>query len=346
MSSQAKPSHVMYAFGDVIEFAYPNPDDPRLARVHKKGFLEEIRRASVEEILEYAKLFAVWYDRKLRACPVFEFEDGKVAVAVPNLRAFKPGYYSWIEDLELPRLYYRLVTLTLFRELGFIYSWARINHWISVCLNRVRVKLRRDYGVDFWYLWVIEVHRDGYPHVHILFGLSEYVPALTFKRFLKIFQDAWIDDDGRPLCAPQGVDIRYIGRNVKKVKEYVLEYLVKDHWKVWAIEVKDGVVRARLSTLLIWLLRVRLFGMSQKLRRPEKVSKEKVKFHGRVPLRAVYVRVGYDVPYEDFKREFLRRGMLKFENRYLCLLVPSVVNKDPEADPVEDDPYRELLESF
>jgi hypothetical protein len=210
----------------------------------------------------------------------------------------------------------------------------------------VRVKLRREFGVDVLYLWVVEVHKDGFPHVHILFGVSKFVPALTFQRLLKIFQDAWVDDDGRPLCAPQGVDIRYIGRDVEKVKSYVLKYLVKDHWKVWAIEVKDGLVRARLSTLLIWLFKVRLFGMSLKLRRPEKISKGKVRFHGRVPLRAVYVRVGYDVPYEDFKREFLRRGMLKFEFSYLVLLVPSVVNRDPGVDPKEGDPYRELLEVF
>jgi len=210
----------------------------------------------------------------------------------------------------------------------------------------VRVKLKRDYGVEILYLWVIEVHRDGYPHVHILFGLSRYVPALSFEVLLKIFQEAWVDDEGRPLCAPQGVDIRYIGRDVRRVKEYVLKYLVKDHWKIWHVEVKDGWVRARLSALLIWLFRVRLFGMSQKLKRPEKVKKGKVVFHGRVPLRDVYRRGGYDVPYDEFKRGFLFRGMLKFENIYLPLLVPAVVRRGVDADPVEDDPYKELMERF
>ncbi len=246
-------------FKDVIEYAYPNPDDPKLLRVHKKGFLEEIRQASVEEVLEYAKLFAVWRDKKLRSCPVVEFEDGKIGVGLPKVRSLRKDYYAWIKDLDLPKLNYRLVTLTLFRELGIVYSWSRVNRWISACLHRVRVKLKRDYGVDILYLWVVEVHKDGFPHVHILFGLSRYVPALSFEVLLKIFQDAWVDDDGRKLCAKQGVDIRYIGRDVEKVKNYVLKYLVKDHWKIWAIEVKDGLVRARLSTLLIWLFKVRLF---------------------------------------------------------------------------------------
>jgi hypothetical protein len=334
------------AYGDVVEFAYPNPDHPMLARVHRKGFLDEVKRAPEGEVLEYARLFVVWRDKKLHGCPVLEFEDGMVAVATPKIRALDRRYYEWIKDLELPKCNYRLVTLTLYREIGIIRAWANINHWISACLNRVRVKLRRSYGVDFVYLWVVEVHRDGFPHVHILFGLSRYVPSLTFEVLLKIFQDAWVDDDGRPLCAPQGVDIRYIGRDVKAVKAYVLKYLVKDHWKIWTVEAKDGVVRARLSAMLIWLFRVRLFGMSQGIKRPEKVKKGKAVFHGRVALRKVWVRVGYDMPYEDFKTGFLWRGILKFENKYLFLLVPSAAWRGVDVDPEEEDPYRELIERF
>jgi hypothetical protein len=333
-------------FGDVVEFAYPNPDDPKLARVHKKGFLEEVRGAPVEDVLEYAKLFVVWRDRKLRSCSVLEFDDGKIAVVPPKVRALNRNHYAWIRDLDLPKLYYRLVTLTLYRELGLVYSWAHINRWVSACLHRVRVKLKREFGVDILYLWVVEVHRDGFPHVHIVFGLSDYVPALTFEVLLRVFQEAWVDDGGRPLCAPQGVDIRYVGRNVKAVKRYLLDYLVEDYWEVWGVEVKDGLVRARLSTLLIWLFKVRLFGMSQKLKRPAKVSKGKVVYHGRVLLRSVYQRVGYDMPYEEFKRGFLMRGVLRFENSFLPVLVPSVVDRGVDADPVEDDPYRELIERF
>jgi hypothetical protein len=335
------------AFKDVVEYAYPNPDDPRLLRVHKKGFLDEIRHAPVEEVLEYAKLFVVWRDRKLRSCPVLEFEDGFVAVATPKLRALKKNYYDWVRDLDLPKLNYRLVTLTLFRELGFVYSWSKINRWVSACLHRVRVKLKREYGVDILYLWVIEVHKDGYPHVHILFGLSKFVPALTFHALLRIFQESWVDDDGRPLCAPQGVDIRYVGRDVQRVKDYILKYLVKDHWKVWAVEVKDGMVRVRLSTLLVWLFRVRLFGMSQKLKRVSRVKKGGVRFVGRVPLYSVYRRVGYDMPYEEFKRGFLYRGLLKFDRSYLFVLVPSLASGGVEVEGgVDDDGFRELLEKF
>lgn len=331
---------------DVVEYSYPNPDDPKLLRLHKKGFLEEIKRASEDEILDYARLFVVWCEKKLRSCPVWEYEDGVVGVGVPKVRALRSDYYLWIRDLELPRVYYRLVTLTLYRELGFVYSWANINRWVSACLNRVRVKLRRSYGVDILYLWVIEVHKDGFPHVHILFGLSRYVPALTFEVLLRIFQEAWVDDEGRSLCAPQGVDIRYIGRDVQRVKDYILKYLVKEHWKIWAYDVREGVVRVRLSALLIWLFRVRLFGMSQKLKRFERERKRSVAFRGRVPLVVVYRRVGYDVPYEEFRKEFLRRGVLRFENRYLPILLPSVVRRGVGVDGEEEDLYKEVVERF
>jgi len=151
------------AFGDVIEFAYPDPDDPRLVRVHKKGFLEEVRRLPDSEVLEWSKLYPAWFDRKLRYCPVYEFEDGTVAVRVPKLRALRSDYYAWIRGLDLPKLYYRLVTLTLYREVGLVRAWSKINRWVSACLNRVRVKLKREFGVGIFYLWVVEVHRDGFP---------------------------------------------------------------------------------------------------------------------------------------------------------------------------------------
>jgi hypothetical protein len=331
---------------DVIEFPYPNPDDPKLARVHKKGFAQYIKSASDEEVLEWAKLFPVWRDKKFRYCPVFYFEDsGKVGVSVPKLRCLRSDYYEWIKDLRLPRAYYRLITLTLRRSYGLIRSWANINRWVSSCLHRVRVKLKRDYGVEITYLWAIERHQDGFPHVHIAFGLDRYIPN-SFEVLLKVFQDAWVDDDGNPLCAPQGVDIRYIGRDVKAVKDYLLKYLVKDHWKIWAIEVRDGVVRARVSTLLIWLFKVRLFGMSQNLEKPKKVKKDSVKFVGRVPLHVLYRRVGFDVPYDEFKKGFLLHRMLKFEGSYLPVLVPSVCRGGVEVSPDDDDGFKELLDGF
>ncbi len=86
--------------------------------------------------------------------------------------------------------------------------------------------------------------------------------------------------------------------------------------------------------------------MSQKLKRPVKVSKGKVKFHGSVPLHLVYRRVGYDMPYDEFKKGVLFRGMLKFESSYLPVLVPSVAGRGADADPDEDDLYKDVVESF
>jgi hypothetical protein len=333
--------------GDVVEFRYPNPDDPRLGRVHKKGFSGFIKSASDEEVLEWAKLFPAWRDARFRGCPVFLFEDdGVVAVSVPKLRALRSDYYEWIKDLELPRAYYRFVTLTFYRSVGLIAAWKNVSRWLSACLHRIRVKFKRDYGVEVFYLWAIEVHYDGFPHVHLVFGLDRYVPELSFEVLLKVFREAWVDDCGNPLCAPQGVDIRYVGRDVGVVKEYLLKYLVKDHWKVWAIEVKDGVVRARLSTLLIWLFRVRLFGMSQKLKRPRRVKGGGVKFYGRVSLRALYRRVGFDVPYEEFKRQFLLHRSLKFDVSVLPVLVPSAFRGGVEVCFDDGGGIEELLEGF
>jgi len=52
------------------------------------------------------------------------------------------------------------------------------------------------------------------------------------------------------------------------------------------------------------------------------------------------------MPYDEFKKGFLFRGMLKFEGSYLPLLVPAVVRGGVEVSPDEDDVFRELVERF
>jgi len=141
-------------------------------------------------------------------------------------------------------------------------------------------------------------------------------------------------------------DVRYVGRSVRVVKEYLLKYLVKDHWKIWGIEVRDGLVYARLSTLLIWLFRVRLFGMSQNLKRPQKVKKSTAKFYGRVSLWQLYRRVGFDMPYEEFKKGFLFHRLIKLDASYLPVLVPSAFRGGVEVSSDDYDGFLELMERF
>jgi hypothetical protein len=318
---------------DVIEYTYPDPNDLRLSWLNQKGFFEYVRSLNEEELLNFAKLYPAWRDQRLRKCAVIKFKkvnelgDEKVEyrVYVPKLRALRKNYYIWIKDLELPKGYYRLITLTMHRQIGLIEAWKNVNHWISACLHRVRTKLKRRYKVDMYYLWVVEVHKDGYPHVHILYSLKRYVKDLTFEVLLRIFQESWVDDEGNRLCAEQGIDIKYVGTDVNKVREYLLKYLVKDHDKVWGYQEKQGLVRVRLSTLLIWAFRVKMFGMSKKLKRARRVKSYSYNYEwvGKTSVYYLYRFVFNACDFVEFKKRFCFFGWERVDERFVPLLCRS-----------------------
>ncbi len=342
-------------YGDVVISTLPNPDDPRLLKIHKKGFLEMLRSASPEEVDEWASFYPLWYLTRFRKMPVLWSPSGKkVRVGLPRLRSHRSDYYSWIRFLPLPRDgYWYLLTLTLFRSVSFYDAWKNINRWTSGFLHRFRVYLKTKYQAEISYLWVVEVHRDGYPHVHILF-MMPYVRELSFQVLLSRFQSYWVDDRGNPLCAPQGVDLKYLGRNVSAVRDYLLKYLVKDHHRYWRVQLlSDGRVVYRKSSALIWLYKVRLFGMSRDIRakhreressRPKRASD--YVFYGFVSANSLH-KLFYrsdGLSYEEFLEGLGKRCALEFSEDRLPILVPSAFSS--QGLPSSDDVYDDLVESF
>jgi len=342
-------------YEDVVVCPMPNPDDPRLRKVHKKGFLEMLRSASSEEIDEWASLYPAWYLSRFRKMFVLWSPSAKkVRVGVPRLRSHRSDYYSWIRFLPLPRGgYWYLLTLTLYRSVSLQDAWRNINRWTSRFLHRFRVYLKTKYNAEVSYLWVVEVHRDGYPHVHVLF-MMPYIYDLNFYVLLSKFQSYWVDDNGNSLCAPQGVDLKYLGRNVQAVRDYLLKYLVKEHHKYWRVGmIPDGRVVYRKSSALMWLFRVRLFGMSQdiraKLRERESLRQKNSSdyvWYGFVSanrLHKIFYKQ-FGVSYEELIGGLVKHCVLEFSEENLPLLVPSAFGS--QGSSLSDGFYDELMESF
>jgi len=343
------------AYKDAVVCPFPNPDDPRLFRVHKKGFAEEIKGASDEEVEGWKELYPAWYMRRFRRLIVlWSSKDKKIRVMVPKSRAHRSDYYAWIKYLPLPEGgYWYLLTLTLYREVGFNRAWRGVNRWTSKFLNRFRTYLKTKYGVNPSYLWVVEVHKDGFPHVHILFRMP-YIKELDIKTLLSMFQSYWVDDEGNPLCAPQGVDLLYIGRDVQRVRDYVLKYLVKNHHKYWRVQLlPNGMVAFRQSSACMWLYRVRLFGMSQDIRaKLREKSKDASKgdfsgysFFGSVSANRVhkFIYQPIGIPYEYWIDNLPEVCWMEYSDEYLPVLVPSAF--DTRASP-SDGVFDDLMESF
>jgi hypothetical protein len=180
---------------------------------------------------------------------------------MPKLRYFRRDHYAWLKYLEIPKLNWVLITLTLSRDIFIQDAWAYIGTWLSDFLRRFRVYLKKKYGMEqFPYFAVLESHSDEYPHIH----LPVSFPFVKVEQIYKWWKDT---RTGKSLSAFQGVDIEFIGRDTEKIKAYLLKYLVKSHHTYWSFSVSsDGQVRVRLSTLLMWYFRVRLFFMSRLLK--------------------------------------------------------------------------------
>ena len=217
--------------------------------------------------------------------------------------------------MEVPKLNWVLITLTLSRDISIQDAWAYIGTWLSDFLRRFGVYLKKKYGIEqFLYFAVPEPHQDDYPHIHLLVSF----PFVKVEQIHKWWKDT---RTGKSLSAFQGVDVQFIGRDTERVKAYLLKYLVKSHHKYWSFSISsDGQVRVRLATLLMWYFRVRLFFMSRLLKRVA-LQTSQASLYGFVRISTLY-RFYYKplgIAFSEFYRCFYDCGSLEKDGLLFCL---------------------------
>ncbi len=283
---------------DIICYTLTPDDIDQLAEYKK---LPASRMARLEDFHIYGRLYPAWYLASLSSLPVVS----GYRVSTPKMRYFRRSYYAWLRYISIPKRNWLFLTLTVSRDYDFFTAWVHIGSWVSAFLNRMRNYFKKQ-GIKISYFWVIEVHEDGYPHVHILI-------SFPFVKLSQVYA-WWKDEKGKNISAFQGLDIEFIGKNVEKVKAYLLKYMVKSHSKYWSFGVKGDVrsflsgkgsiaVLVRWSTLVMWFYRIRLFGMSRDFLKPSHDSSPSF-FLGFIPLTVLY-SLRYE-PYLIKFSEFLR----------------------------------------
>ncbi len=176
-------------------------------------------------------------------------QERKYKYVYKNNRYINPRYYLRYKHLDFPQGYkWILLTLTLRRDIPLCTAWANIGSWVSSFLHNLRTYFYRK-KVKVPYFWVIEPHKDGYPHVHILIAF----PFLPIEKI----QSWWRWSE------PQGVDVRFIGSDLNQVKNYVLKYLLKNQYVDFEVNYKEGYIEFGLIPFLLWYNRVRILGRSR-----------------------------------------------------------------------------------
>ncbi len=112
---------------------------------------------------------------------------------------------EWIQHLNLKRL----MTLTL--DPARIPPGEDPIKYIRSTFNKFRVSLKRKYGEPISYISILELHKSGNPHVHIL--VDRHIPQ------------AWISKSWQAVGGGRIVDIRMV--DLHKAPHYLTKYLSK-----------------------------------------------------------------------------------------------------------------------
>ncbi len=84
--------------------------------------------------------------------------------------------------------------------------------YLRSVFNKYRVYLLRKYGHSIKYIAILEFHKSGIPHLHVL--VDRYIAQ------------AWISDSWSALGGGNIVDIRYV--DVHRIAHYLAKYLTKE----------------------------------------------------------------------------------------------------------------------
>ena len=101
----------------------------------------------------------------------------------------------------------RFATLTL--DPSRIPGGQRSDRYIRECWRKMRVVLARRYGATLPFIAVLEFHKSGVAHLHVLFGV--YIPQ------------AWLSEAWQSIGGGRIVDIRHV--DVQRVAGYLAAYL-------------------------------------------------------------------------------------------------------------------------
>ncbi len=107
----------------------------------------------------------------------------------------------------------KLATLTLDRKL--IKKGQRSDRYIRNCWSKMRVSLARRFGESVDYVGVLEFHKDGVAHLHLL--LNQFI------------EQGWLSDAWSAVGGGVIVDIRMV--DIHRVTAYLSVYLAGDKVK-------------------------------------------------------------------------------------------------------------------
>jgi len=134
----------------------------------------------------------------------------------------------------------RMATLTL--DPKRIPKGERTDRYLRECWRKMRVSLARKFGESVAFVGVLEFHKSGIAHLHLLVG-----------RFIS---QAWLSDAWASIGGGKIVDIRYV--DVQRVSSYLSVYLAGDKVsKTLELLPKRARIFTTARSIVLWGKRVK-----------------------------------------------------------------------------------------
>ncbi len=223
----------------------------------------------------------------------------KYKLVYPRSRYINRRYYSKYRYLHISKGYnWVLITLTIKRDIPLCSAWANVGCWVSSFLHNFRTYFYRR-GIKVFYFWVIEPHKDGYPHVHILISYP-YLPISKIVEWWRYSE-------------PQGIDVKFIGRDIENAKNYILKYLTKSDYVDFDVNFREGYIEFGIIPFLLWVNRVRVLGRSRNISFLDTINQYETYYYGGISTL-------YSVIQHDLANSYWRLGISYNEHDLASLL--------------------------
>lgn len=166
--------------------------------------------------------------------------------------------------------YFTLFTFTTFHDnpsmgtpvFDIEQSWVVLKRAFSVVVRRLRTRVRP--GVS--YIWVVENHKSGYPHVHLL-----VFDRFTEDEILSI-RSYWSSVAGIG-SFDEGVNVEYSGYGQSyTASKYLVKYMNKQFMRIKEKGVGSFSSPEYVFNAIAWKYKYRLFGMSRDLSAVSRIS--------------------------------------------------------------------------
>jgi hypothetical protein len=276
---------------------YEDREDVKFEEVIVDGTVKKIKYDSFR-ISTYEQAVEIWFNylRRMDKTKVHQlnFQGGNALTLDPNHRWAKEyakkmlAKFKDLEESRFSNMWATMLTLTTYQDsedtepltpedwdknrgASWFEAMERLKDSLNKVLNLLRKIASRELETTFHYVWVVEAHESGYPHIHIaIFGdvsewLDDYTNMLRIKDILENKHDLGKDGVATDFeTKPPNGD-----GTINDLSNYLMKYFKKNFGEIKSKYESESLDDKEWGALVynacMWLSGYRTWGTSKEV---------------------------------------------------------------------------------